>query len=318
MHALASLVARRYYLEDVTKSDIGRELNISRFKVARYLNFANESGIVTITINDNPRPQDVLAARLRRDLGLVNCLVISPNDPENARQHVAAGAAAWLTSNLRPHDVLGLSWGRTLAAMTGFLGDLPPARIVQLTGSVGSDLAVSPIEVMRQATARSGGEAYPIMAPLLADNQEAARTIRRQPDISRTIEAFANLTLAVVSVGSWEPTTSQLRGYLSAAEEGELAALGVEGEVAGIFLRSDGEVLNASILKRMIGVSAAELRRVPQIVVVAEGAAKAATVLAATRAKLTNNLIIDLALATELASLTAEQTLGGETADQGE
>ena len=49
---LLSALARRYYLEDAAKTDLAREFSMSRFRVARLLQQARETGIVTIEIND--------------------------------------------------------------------------------------------------------------------------------------------------------------------------------------------------------------------------------------------------------------------------
>ncbi len=295
---LAAQVASAHYLDGLNKVEIAERLGMSRFRVARLLETARDAGIVTFVIRPNPRPEDALAARLRASFKLRECIV-TRTDPERPRSVVATAAAGYLSSHLSEDDVLGLSWGRTLAAMTGYLGELPPAKIVQLTGSVGNDLAISPLEVLRQATARSGGEAFPIVAPLLADSPESAQTIRRQPDISRALNAYPDLTVAAVSVGSWSPTTSQLRSSLTDVEQEALEAMGVEGEVSGIFLSADGTVLDL-LCARMIGITADELRPVPQKVVVAEGAPKAAIVKAAILAGLANALIIDRSLAEEL------------------
>lgn len=190
--------------------------------------------------------------------------------------------------------------------MTGYLGELPPLRIIQLTGSVGSDLAISPLEIMRRAVQRSGGVAEPIFVPILADSVEAAETIRRQPEIRRTLESFRELTAACVSVGSWSPATSQLITYLSPIERAELERVGVVGEVAGTFLNAAGEGLEVPFTKRMIRIQADELRPVGQKIVVADGVAKAATVLAAVKADLANVLIVDSVLAEELLVLAED------------
>ena len=47
---LIASVARRYYLEDKSKIEIAEELGLSRFKVARLLETARESGLVHIEI----------------------------------------------------------------------------------------------------------------------------------------------------------------------------------------------------------------------------------------------------------------------------
>jgi len=305
--ALAAQVARAYYLDNRSKVHIGQALDISRFKVARLLDSAWETGIITISINENPQREDRLATRLRHMLGLQECLVVPTEDTASARQQVAAAAARFLTNRIAPHDVLGLSWGRTLAAMTEYLAELPPVRVVQLTGSLGNDLAISPIEILRRAALRSGGEAFPIMAPLVADSVEAANMMREQSQIRRALDNFADLTIAMLSVGSWNPATSQLRGYLDEATQARLEEAGVEGEVAGIFVTRSGEVLDFDQLHRLIGIRAHELRMVQTIIVVAEGAAKAGTVVGAVRAGLANSLVIDNELATKMISILDEE-----------
>lgn len=44
-------VAKMYYIENLTQSEIAKELNLSRPSISKMLNEAKESGIVTININ---------------------------------------------------------------------------------------------------------------------------------------------------------------------------------------------------------------------------------------------------------------------------
>ena len=48
---LSATVARRYYFDGVSKSDIATELGLSRFKVARLLGHARASGLVRIELD---------------------------------------------------------------------------------------------------------------------------------------------------------------------------------------------------------------------------------------------------------------------------
>ncbi|MBN8881140.1 DNA-binding transcriptional regulator LsrR (DeoR family) [Salana multivorans] len=296
-------VARAYYLEDKTKLQIAAELDISRFKVARLLARARETGIVTVSIHENPSAEMTLAARLRHRFGLVDSIVVAPVDHAAARDQVAMAGAAFLATRLSPQDVVGLAWGRTLAAMSGFLGGLPPVRAIQLNGSLGDDLAISPIEILRRVVTSAEGQAVPIFAPLLVDNPEAATTIRRQPEIRRAYEAFHDLTIACLSAGSWEPTTSQLVDRLEESERLALVEAGAVGEVAGIFLDAQGRPLEM-LAGRMIRIPVDLLARVPLKIVIADGVPKASIVLAAIRAGLVDAVVVDHALAAELLRLS--------------
>ncbi|MFO1417040.1 MAG: transcriptional regulator, partial [Methylotetracoccus sp.] len=76
----ASLVARRFYFHQQTKSQIAGELGISRFKVARLIDMALAEGIVRIEINDQGDLNSELAERLRQVYGLKAALVLDGPD----------------------------------------------------------------------------------------------------------------------------------------------------------------------------------------------------------------------------------------------
>src|ERR1700750_1502894 len=116
---LTATVARRYYLEGVSKSDIAAELGVSRFKVARLLERARATGLVRIEL-DAPGAIDLdLSIRLRAARGLRHCVVIdAPEDDEELlRSALGRSAAALLTEIVEPGDVVGLAWARSLLAM---------------------------------------------------------------------------------------------------------------------------------------------------------------------------------------------------------
>jgi DNA-binding transcriptional regulator LsrR (DeoR family) len=62
---LIASVARRYYLENRSKIEIAEELGLSRFKVARMLETARDSGLVHIEIADPDMIDVDLSARLQ-------------------------------------------------------------------------------------------------------------------------------------------------------------------------------------------------------------------------------------------------------------
>src|SRR5689334_21449898 len=94
---LTATVARRYYLEGVSKSDIAAELGVSRFKVARLLERARATGLVCIEL-DAPGDIDLdLSIRLRAARGLRHCVVIdAPEDDEELLRSALGRSAAAL------------------------------------------------------------------------------------------------------------------------------------------------------------------------------------------------------------------------------
>src|SRR6201996_3564727 len=75
---LAARVARQFYLEGVSKVDIADRLGISRFRVARLLDSARESGLVRIEIGLPGGSLDVgLSAQLCSVFGLRHAFVFN-------------------------------------------------------------------------------------------------------------------------------------------------------------------------------------------------------------------------------------------------
>lgn len=103
-------IARRYYVDGASKVEIGEELGLSRFKVARMLEQATESGVVTISIDDAGDVDPILSARLRDHLGLRECVVVQGRDDvQEMREDVGAAAGRLLTQSLRAGQVLGIA-----------------------------------------------------------------------------------------------------------------------------------------------------------------------------------------------------------------
>ncbi|MEU7885960.1 sugar-binding domain-containing protein [Microbispora bryophytorum] len=309
---LMATVARRFYIDDASKVEIAKELGLSRFKVARLLDQAKSTGMVTITLRDAGFVDDAMSTQLSAHLQLREAVVIETLGTEaEVRRQVGAAAAHLLTETLHAGDVLGLAWGRTLTAMTEELTALPPVSVVQLTGAVGSDLAESPVEVVRKASLSAGGKAHAIFAPLVVEDAATAAALRRQNDVASAMHLFGQVTVAVVAVGSWDPPISQLREVLPEADRAALAARGVQAEVAGILIDCHGRLVGEDFAERCLSISAAELARVPRVIAVAAGADKAEAVLAVARSGLLSSLVTDRPLAEAVLAQPLANPSGG-------
>src|SRR5271170_281073 len=229
---LAARVARQFYLEGISKVEIADRLGISRFRVARLLDSARESGLVRIEIG---LPGGVLDAGLSAELcsafGLKQAFVYNfPEEESPLRQRLGEAAGQVLMELITPGDVLGLSWSRTLSGLTAALTQLPPCPIVQLTGAVpppdGRDL----LELVRSVARIGGGTAHVFYAPMIVDNAETAAAIRRQADVADALALVPSATIAMVAIGAWAPGLSTIYDACSPVERAEIARLGVCGE----------------------------------------------------------------------------------------
>jgi DNA-binding transcriptional regulator LsrR (DeoR family) len=302
---LAARVARQFYLEGISKVDIADRLGISRFRVARLLDSARESGLVRIEIGLPGGALDAgLSAELCSAFGLRHAFVFNfPEDGSPLRQRLGEAAGQVLMDLIAPGDVLGLTWSRTLSGLTAALTQLPPCPIVQLTGAVpppdGRDL----LELVRGVARVGGGTAHVFYAPMLVDDAATATAIRRQSDIAEAFALIPSVTIAVVSIGAWEPGLSTIYDAITHAERAELAAAGVRAELAGVFIGADGRPLATPLDGRMIVAPVPLFTRIPFVLGVAYDAAKCPAVLAAIGGGLVHGLVTHTSLARGLLAL---------------
>jgi len=296
-----SLAASRYYREGKSRVEIAEELGVSRFKVARMLEKAQDLGIVRIEI-DIPTAVDLeLSAGLRSKFGLNRAFAVETpsGSSEVVQNSIGRVAAELLQEIVTSDDLLGLTAGRTLDAMTRHLGRLPYCDVVALGGVAGPG-AEHGVEIIRRVGQVSGGRTYPIFAPLFVASADTARALRGDRGIADAYARFPRVTIGVVAVGSWDPPASQL--YDAADEAGiadALIAEGVIGEVGATLFDRHGRIIS-SIDDRSMAITATELRAIPEVIAVAGGEAKTDAVAAAIDSGLVKSLVTDVHLARRL------------------
>jgi DNA-binding transcriptional regulator LsrR (DeoR family) len=309
---LIASIARRYYLEGRSKIEIAEELGLSRFKVARLLETARASGLVHIEIA-NPDMIDVdLSTRLRDAYDLQHAVVVdTPDDnPTILRERLGNAAAELLSEIVTVDDVLGLAWSRSVSAMTNALNRLPTIPVVQLTGAlVQLDVADSSVDLVRQAARISGGAAHFFYAPTVVPDPATARALRKQPEVARTFGRFGSVTKAVVGVGLWAPGESTVYDAANEKVRRELHRRGVCGEIAGVLIDADGRPAESDLTERMIGISAAQLRAIPEVIGLAYSIARSPAVQAAIRGGFINSLVTHPSLARALVAPQENQSL---------
>ena len=297
---LTASIARRYYLDGRSKIEIAEEFGLSRFKVARLLDAALESGLVRIEIRHQGEIDVDLSAQLQARFGLQHSVVIdTPDDhAESLRGHLGRAAAQLLAEIMTPQDVLGLAWARAVSAMARALPPLPRTPVVQLSGALSlPDDPETSVDVVRDVANRSGGIAHFFYAPLTVPDAATARALRQQPEVARAFGQLPRVTKAVAGVGLWEPGQSVLYDVSTEDDRTALHELGVCADVSGVFLSAEGEPVRTDLAERMIVISAEEMRAIPEVIVIPYGTAKAPAVRAALRSGLIGGIVTHTALA---------------------
>ncbi len=293
-------VARRYYLDGRSKTEIAEEFGLSRFKVARLLDTARETGLVRIEIRHEGEIDVDLSARLGERYGLRHSIVVDTpdDDPAHLREHVGRAAAQLLAEIVTPQDVLGLAWARSVGAMARALPRLPGTPVVQLTGALSlPDGPATSVDVVRDVASASGGVAHCFYAPLTVADAVTARALRLLPEVVRAFDQLPLVTKAVAGVGLWEAGQSTLYDTAPEHDRRALRDLGVCADISGVFVAADGTPVPTELAERMIAISAEQMRAIPEVVVIPYGSRKATAVRAALRSGLVSGIVTHTSLA---------------------
>ncbi|WP_216210239.1 sugar-binding transcriptional regulator [Amycolatopsis aidingensis] len=306
----AASIARRFYVLGQSKIEIAEEFGISRFKVARILDIARETGLVRVEF-DLPAPVQLdLSDELRTAYRLERALVLERASAEESRpalrRRIGALGAELLSEIVTEKDVIGLSWARSVNVMTEAIRSLPPCPIVQLCGvQAGMDMHDRSVETVRRLAAVSGGDPYPIYGPLVLPDRRTADILRGQPGIAETFSRFRDLTKAVVSIGAWQAGESTVYDALPEEQQDAISKRGAKAEVAAQLFDEQGNALSTGLAHHVLAISAEELLRIPEVIAFGYAAPKAEAVAAVLRSGMVTTLITEAETAELLLELAA-------------
>lgn len=301
-------IARRYYLEGQSRVDIAKELELTRFQVARILQEALSSGLVRIEIGRPGLPDPELGEALAAALGIERAVVIRATGDSYATTlaQIARQLAGVVSETVTAGTILGLSWSRTLDAMAHAITGLQPCTVVQLAGHLHlPGQSSSSVEIVRRVASASGGTAFPIYAPMLVDDPATAVALRKLPEVADALAMVSQVDVAVASIGGWTPSSSQLFDSLPADAIREASRLGAVGEVVGRIFDEAGKPLEL-LDGRTIAVTLDELRAVPHVILSGFGEHRASATVAAVRATDARTLVTDEALARAIIALPGD------------
>jgi len=308
----AITVARLYYYQQMTTTDIARELKLSRSKVSRLLSFARDNGLVEIHIHDPRAHPKQLESLLKERFGLHRAQVVSV--PESAGeqewlQRVASHAAAYLNTVVGSNMVIGLAWGNTVNAIVSRLTPKATVNVdvVQLNGSGTTQSMTNAFssEIIMQFAANYGARPQPFPVPAFFEYPETKAALWRERSVRRLLELQQRSDIMLFSMGALS-ATSQIHsgGYLEPQDLESVIADGVVGDIATVFFRADGSYSDIALNARTSGPDLALFRRAKHSICVVSGLGKIDGIRAALRGGFMNELIIDEPTARLLLSST--------------
>src|SRR5699024_11038678 len=154
--------------------------------------------------------------------------------------------------------------------------DVQGVEIIQLKGGMShSDKSTNDIRTIGGFCSAFGAFARTLPLPVIFDSVETKRIVEQDRHIAHIVQPGREVDIALLTVGGIAPDSLALNlGQLSDGERDRLLERAV-GDACSRFYRADGGVALPEVDARTVGITLADLRRVPPRVLVAGGSDKA-------------------------------------------
>lgn len=303
--------AKLYYDLERTQAEIAAELGVTRWQVGRLLTEARAEGIVRIEIHPRTRRAPGAEAGLQARYGLQEALVVpmgGTTDPGLLNEALAQAAARWLCALQPRPQRIGVSWGRTIAALAAALPPrwAPGLEVVLVNGAAALQASDSRASGVAEAiAAQAGGSARLLPVPAILGQAGTCSALEADPLIARTLAAAASAPLLAFSMGGVSADSVLCtQGYLSPQDMAGLRARGAVGDILGRFVDARGQIVDPDLDARTLGLGLGQLAGPKTRLALVAGPQKHAVARAALTAGYVTVLVTDDATAHYLLETT--------------
>lgn len=208
--------------------------------------------------------------------------------------------------------VVGVAWGTTMSEVSAALPTrpVPGLTVVQLNGATDPmEMGPSAGEVLSRVGQALGARVVAFPVPAFFDHVATREAMWSERSVRRVLALARSADLAVFGVGSVVqgvlPSQVYEGGHVSRADRVALRRERVVGDVCTVLLRADGSWSDIALNARATGPTPAQLARIPRRLCVVAGRAKAPALLAALRARVATDLVVDDATARAVLELAS-------------
>lgn len=303
---LITRVARMYYEQNLRQSEIADLLGLSQATISRLLTSARQEGVVRISVNVPGGVFSELEEKLvglynLKDAIVVDCTAGDGDEEERLLlREIGAAAAYYVETTIKNNEVVGISsWSSTLLALVDAMHQVPGKsgiQVVQILGGIGNPSAeVHANRLTGRFSSLVNGTAHFLPAPGIVGSEAALRVLMEEQYLLDTMALFDQVTLALVGVGSTEPSKllTQSGNVFTQEEQDMLEESGAVGDILLRFFDKEGRLVNTPLRKRVVSMSLQQLCKASRAVAVAGGRRKHEAIRGALRGAWINVLVTD-------------------------
>jgi deoxyribonucleoside regulator len=215
---------------------------------------------------------------------------------------VAQAVGQYLAATKPKPRIIGVSWGRTMAAVAHWL---PPdwadgVTVVQINGTVAPVPGVAYHNDVAETFARKGkGRMIPLPVPAIVGERLTREVLEKDRIVADVLRSARSAPMLVFSLGGAGESSVLMRsGNLLKSEMATLLQAGAVGDILGHFIDRHGEIVDPELDARTIGLTLSDLQKCDRVIGIAAGPEKHQVTLGTLKAGLINILVTDEATAT--------------------
>jgi len=305
-------IAKLYYELDQTQSEIAAEIGLTRWQVGKLLTEAKQAGIVRIEITPRAGRKAALELELQCRFKLKSAVIVPVGegaDPDLIIANLAQAGAMHL-ANLQPKPALmGVSWGRMMAALARALPQdwCPGLHVVLLNGATALTTPTQHHDSVVEQFARSApGQATLLPVPAIMGSKMTRDALECDPIIRRILDLGQSSPVVCFGLGGLNSQSVLLdSGFINADDVVRLQGLGAVGDIMGRFVNHHGEIVDGDLDARTIGMRLESLATKERVIGFAGGEEKHEIAAACLRAGYVTDFVTDEVTAQHILNETA-------------
>lgn len=298
-----------YYKDELSQEEIGKKLNISRTTVSRALTRAKAEGYVKIVINYPSESPIDLEKAIEKKYGMKEVIVAMTKDEYLSDYLVPSLACEYLLRILRNNMTVGVTWGRTMRRVVDNFNAENYSKKVSAKGIItvpflgSTTISSTKDEEFRQTYSNIiatklaelvKGMSFHMPAPTLVSNCHVKEIIENEPEVKGVLDRAKKCDIALLGIGALSKQSSFAAVEFTAEEKIEYyKKMGGVGEIVCRIYDTNGNTLKTELNDKAIGISLADIKKIPTKVGIAYGLNKISAIKGALKGQLINVLITD-------------------------
>ncbi len=292
-------VSKLYYLDGWTQSQICKKVGLSRPIISKLLKQAKEKNIVEIYMKDETVHTVELERLLEKQYGLSEVIVVARENrgADMVRRNMGQAASSFIIKKLNRIETLGISWGKSIYTFVEEFesSDHPHIHLVPLVGGMGQKFVEYHSNQLsfKLAQKLNASSSY-LYAPAFSDNVDLQKSMVKSKDVASVMEEGKEVDFAIVGIGGMTSQTTAIEmGYLQEEDIDSLKTSGAAGDLNSFFYDVEGQTVKHPINDRIIGVSLNDIKKIPEVMAIAEGEHKVNSLQTALSNNMINILVTD-------------------------